>query len=475
MGKIELDHTGAGAGITLSSDGTDLLLDGTAVGGGGGGASALTIDDKTAAYTVVAGDLGKIINCTSNTFTVSLTAAATLGAGFHCWIRNSSVGSADVITVDPSGSETIDSLTTIELRNQEQIHIASTGTNFIIIRSKLSAFSDNLAGGGTLPTASGKRAVAIGNSAAATAEWSNAFGLGTSATANHATAIGQNSSGQGSKAVTGLGAMALGGSMASGTNSLAAAITNNTSSYGASGTSAVAIGYLAKASGNYSTALGYGNASGTSSVAIGGFQYGSASATGTAAVCIGGNYALSNPQAIGNGSMALHDGSYANAQNSIAIQGGDTTIFGQFAYAGGEGGATAQTSMYVLKRGTTDATPSVLVTQRIIANASPSTTNQIILRNNSAYSFSGTIVARQQASQGTASAAWKVEGLIRREGSAGTTVLVNSATTVLDNTPAWGMALTADVTRGGLAITVTGAAATNIRWVATIHTSEVIY
>ena len=33
MGKIELDHTGSGSGITLSSDGTDLLLDGTAIGG----------------------------------------------------------------------------------------------------------------------------------------------------------------------------------------------------------------------------------------------------------------------------------------------------------------------------------------------------------------------------------------------------------------------------------------------------------
>ena len=36
MGKIETDHTGSGGGITLSSDGTSLLLDGTAVGGGGG-------------------------------------------------------------------------------------------------------------------------------------------------------------------------------------------------------------------------------------------------------------------------------------------------------------------------------------------------------------------------------------------------------------------------------------------------------
>jgi hypothetical protein len=42
MGKIETDHTGSGGGITLSSDGTSLLLDGTAIGGGGGGGGAMT-------------------------------------------------------------------------------------------------------------------------------------------------------------------------------------------------------------------------------------------------------------------------------------------------------------------------------------------------------------------------------------------------------------------------------------------------
>ena len=107
--------------------------------------------------------------------------------------------------------------------------------------------------------------------------------------------------------------------------------------------------------------------------------------------------------------------------------------------------------------------------------SSASTLNQVILPNNSAYAFHGTIVARQQASQGTACAAWKIEGLIRREANAGTTVLVDSTTTVIDNTPSWGMALTADTTNGGLKITVTGASSTNIRWVATVNTSEVTY
>jgi hypothetical protein len=38
----------------------------------------------------------------------------------------------------------------------------------------------------------------------------------------------------------------------------------------------------------------------------------------------------------------------------------------------------------------------------------------------STVTFTGTVVARQQAAGGTASAAWKVEGLIRREANAGT-------------------------------------------------------
>jgi hypothetical protein len=39
----------------------------------------------------------------------------------------------------------------------------------------------------------------------------------------------------------------------------------------------------------------------------------------------------------------------------------------------------------------------------------------------------------------------------------------------------WVVALTADTTNGGLAITVTGQAATTIRWVAQIRTTEMTY
>jgi hypothetical protein len=237
---------------------------------------------------------------------------------------------------------------------------------------------------------------------------------------------------------TGLYSTAIGRSYASGTDSFAAAIANNTSSYGATGANSVAMGYQAKATNSYAFAVGQNNV-----------------ASGFGTVAIGRNSTASRNYSITLGTQAI-----SSIDSKMAFSGGRFSTDGD-----------AQTGTFVLRSDTTDATAEALTT----SNGTASTTNQIILPNNSAFAFHGTIVARQQASQGTACAAWKIEGLIRREGSAGTTVLVNSATTVLDNTPSWGMALSADTTNGGLAITVTGAAATNIRWVATIHTSEVTY
>jgi hypothetical protein len=303
--------------------------------------------------------------------------------------------------------------------------------------------------------ATGSVAVSLGYNSLASGTYSLAIGgFAVSSTGTSSTAIGNNSSNTGSQAITGSGAMALGGSYASGADSFAAAITNNTSSYGATSTNSVAIGKTSKATGTYAVAIG------SSATASG----------GDGAVALGSSVTSS-----GNGSFSAGHISTASGNYSQALGYGASTvnIYGKLAKSSGyfSNYADRQYGLLVLASQTTDATAEALTSN----NSTASTTNQIILPNNSAYAFSGTIVARQQASTGTASAAWKIEGLIRREGSAGTTVLVNSATTVLDNTPAWGMALSADTSNGGLAITVTGAAATNIRWVATINTSEVTY
>ena len=81
----------------------------------------------------------------------------------------------------------------------------------------------------------------------------HAFGLQANSSGTYATAIGR---GSGVTATSvGTGSTAIGGSYASGSDSLAAAIANNTSTYGATGTSSIAMGYLAKASGNFATAI----------------------------------------------------------------------------------------------------------------------------------------------------------------------------------------------------------------------------
>ena len=483
LSRTVSESSNAGSAINLSGSAI-VALTATAAdfSSGGGGGGTYTISDKSAAYTITSGDVGTVIRFTTGTVDATLPAISGLTTGFSVSIWNDGTGTISVKpdsgASDYIGSSFSNGYTSADpllLNRGTGVTLVNNGTRWNIADEK--------------PYDYYHHGVAIGNNAQALNNFATAVGVHSNANGVFSTAIGSASASSAGPYAAAARCIALGEyayangdtavamakSRASGANSFAASINDNSASYGAIGTNAVAIGYLAKASGNYSTAIGRGNATGSSSVAIGGFQYGSASATGTASVCIGGNYALSNPSASGNGAIALHDGSSAGAQNSIAIQGANTTIFGQFAYAGGESGTTAQTSMYVLKRGTTDATPSVLVTERIVIGASPSTTNQIVLRNNAAYSFHGTIVARQDAASGTACAAWEVKGLIRREGSAASTTLVSSTTTVIDNTPSWGMALSADTTNGGLAITVTGAASTNIRWVATIHTSEVMY
>jgi hypothetical protein len=126
---------------------------------------------------------------------------------------------------------------------------------------------------------------------------------------------------------------------------------------------------------------------------------------------------------------------------------------------------------YVLRSFTSDATPENVT----IDLQSPTATNQVSLVNSSAISFTGLVTARQKASAGTASAAWKIEGLIRREANAASTTLVASTVTAIDNTPGWTVALSADTTNGALAIQVTGASSTLIVWTASVDTSEAVY
>jgi hypothetical protein len=81
---------------------------------------------QSTAYTAAAADFGLEITC-SSTWTLGLTAAATLGDGWYCYVRN--IGSG-VITIDPNGSETIDGATTLALKPGAVLMIHCDGATF---------------------------------------------------------------------------------------------------------------------------------------------------------------------------------------------------------------------------------------------------------------------------------------------------------------------------------------------------------
>ena len=85
--------------------------------------------------------------------------------------------------------------------------------------------------------------------------------------------------------------------------------------------------------------------------------------------------------------------------------------------------------------------------------------------------FSGTLVAMQNGAQDQGG--WEIKGLLKNDG--GTTTLVNSEVKTFADGNGWAVALSADNTNNALAITCTGEASHNIRWVANISTSEVTY
>jgi len=282
------------------------------------------------------------------------------------------------------------------------------------------------------------------------------------ATGNNATAIGS-----GAKA-TGLEAFVLGEGLASHPNSIAMAISNNSTSYGATADRAISIGYLSRAVGAGSLCISGGascEAIATSSAAIGG-EYNKSE--GYAAYTCG-----SNNVATGNYSSVLGGRNcqtvYAAVSSVATGYEAKATIVGQSVHSSGffATKGDAQGSKFILRADTTDATATVLTTN----NSTVSTDNQIVAASDTCIMFSGTLVAMQNGAQDQGG--WEIKGLLKNDG--GTTTLVSSNIQTFENGNGWVVALSADNTNNALAITCTGEASHNIRWVANIKTSEVTY
>jgi hypothetical protein len=212
--------------------------------------------------------------------------------------------------------------------------------------------------------------------------------------------------------------------------------------------SSIAGGAQHTASNSYATVCGgqSSTASGVQSAVLGGFIN---VASGSNSVVMGGQYGTSR------------------SINGYTVFTGNNS-----AVAGAAG--NAQAGLLVLGRQTTDATPTVLTSN----NNSAGGTNQVILPNNSAYYVRGSIVAGVTGAGNSSS--WTFQGTIKRGANAAATSIVGAGITASlvsqdAGAATWAVAITADTTNGGLAVTVTGAAATTIRWVCQIETTEMTF
>jgi hypothetical protein len=236
--------------------------------------------------------------------------------------------------------------------------------------------------------------------------------------------------------------------VASGTEAVVLGGDSNT----ATNDNALSGGYSNDATGSASTALGYNNtASGTSSTALG--QGNTASGSYSLVIGTSNNATHSNSFTTGSGAVSRMQCSTAQASGSLD---------------GVEG--SVQVGKYVLRLKTTNATTAKLTT------TSGGGVDEVTLSNNSTYSFTGQISARSSTGD---SATWRFSGTIERGANAAATALVGTPTITDTNSEAgsaaWTVAIVADTTGGALRFNVTGAAATNIRWVAQVDCAEVVY
>ena len=248
--------------------------------------------------------------------------------------------------------------------------------------------------------------------------------------------------------------------------------------------SAVVGGWKNTASGLFSGVLSGTNnvASGSGSVVCGGGTYGSitqisANTASGLASFVGagfGNTASSNASFVGAGKSNVSNGLYSFVGGGT--DGTTRAIWGSHvipALNPFSGVGTSQSATLVLGKQTTDATATVLT----VDGGSASTVNQVILPNNSAYYFKGSVIANVTGAANGAS--WSFEGAIMRGANAASTVLMGTPAinrvAATAGATAWAIALTADTTNGGLAVTVTGAASTTIRWVCKAETTEVTF
>lgn len=298
---------------------------------------------------------------------------------------------------------------------------------------------------------------------------------------------------------------------------------SNTSSATAFGDSSFAIGPGASAaSGGYSRCIAIGalataGANATTAIGANSTNQGSVATTGTGAMALGGSYAsgtdsfaaaiannTSSYGATGANSVAMGQTAKASGGNAIAIgyaslasstrsivigaaaAGISSTASGSDAVVIGGAGLAAQTGKYAMAGGAFAVTGDSQFGQLVIRaattgtlviltsdSAAASTANQLIVASNQVMTFTGTIIGKQTASANIA--AYNISGTLVN--NAGTVTMPTGTVTAIGvPTAGWtAPTLAADNTNKGLTVNSGFNAATNIRWVCYLQTAELTY
>ena len=126
---IEIDNVATEITVETGFPSTTNIMRKTVYDPSGVAEAILNPVTKTSAYTVVATDNDRVIECTNGPWTLSLTAAATLGDGFAVTVHNH--GTTRGVYIDPNGSETVDGATGIWLYPGQTCHLHCDGSNWI--------------------------------------------------------------------------------------------------------------------------------------------------------------------------------------------------------------------------------------------------------------------------------------------------------------------------------------------------------
>jgi len=240
------------------------------------------------------------------------------------------------------------------------------------------------------------------------------------------------------------------------------------------------------ATGSYSVLLGTNNCTANGTRAgIYNSDGSTCAGTSSAVVASDGSTCAGNNSVVAGGTSSTSAGAnnatlggqnHANSGTFSGILGGDGAssrgLRSVLAFASGSiSNAGDQQRMEFIQRvATSNATPTAMAA----TGGVPAATTAMVLQANSSVKYRAEIVARDGSTGDTKG--WIVTGTIKRRASAALTSLVGTPTVTVDGADAaaaaWTVAAVANTTLGSLELQVTGAAATVIRWTASVWLVE---